>query len=77
MGVPVVTANTRGCRDVVRDGVDGVLLEENSERCLMDTISSLVSNPKTLREFADSALSRRDDFDRMHFVQEQLKALIS
>ncbi len=30
MGVPVITANTRGCRDVVRDGVDGVVLDEPS-----------------------------------------------
>lgn len=72
MGVPVITANTRGCRDVVRDGVDGVVLDEPSVDELADTIVELIREPLRLEKMKQSAIARRSSFDRKHYVEEQL-----
>jgi glycosyltransferase involved in cell wall biosynthesis len=72
MGVPVITANTRGCRDVVRDGVDGVVLDEPCVDELADTIEELIREPLRLEEMKQSAIARRSSFDRKHYVEEQL-----
>lgn len=72
MGVPVITANSRGCRDVVRDGVDGVVLDEPSAVKLADMIEELIREPVRLEEMKQAALERRSSFDRKHYVVEQL-----
>ena len=72
MGVPVITANTRGCRDVVRDGVDGVVLDEPSVDELANIIEELIREPIRLAEMKQAAIERRSSFDRKHFVVEQL-----
>jgi glycosyltransferase involved in cell wall biosynthesis len=72
MGVPVITANTRGCRDVVRDGVDGVVLNEPSVDDLADIIEELIREPMRLEKMKQSAIARRSSFDRKHYVEEQL-----
>ena len=72
MGVPVITANTRGCRDVVRDGVDGVVLDEPSVDELAYIIEELIREPMKLAEMKQAAIERRFSFDRKHFVVEQL-----
>ena len=72
MGVPVITANTRGCRDVVRDGVDGVVLNEPSVDELSNIIEELIREPMRLEKMKQSAIARRSSFDRKHYVEEQL-----
>ena len=72
MGVPVVTSNTRGCRDVVRDGVDGFVLDEPSVDELANIIEELIREPVRLEEMKQAALERRSSFDRKHYVVEQL-----
>jgi glycosyltransferase involved in cell wall biosynthesis len=69
MGVPVVTSNSRGCRDVVRDGVDGLVLDDDA---LATSLASLIECPARIEEMSQRALQRRDHFDRKHFISEQL-----
>jgi glycosyltransferase involved in cell wall biosynthesis len=75
MGVPVVTSNSRGCRDVVRDGVDGYVLKETSVSQIVDVVDSLVNNPQTLSSMRISARARRGEFDRTEYIQEQIDSL--
>ena len=72
MGVPVITANSRGCRDVVRDGVDGVVLDGPCVDKLADIIEELIREPVRLEKMKQAALERRSSFDRKHYVVEQL-----
>lgn len=48
-GRPIVTTDVAGCRDVVLDGVNGLLVPPNSPQALADAIYELVINPQ-LRE---------------------------
>ena len=72
MGVPVVTSDVRGCRDVVRDGVDGVILKDVLSTLLALRIKGIVQSPDDLKVMHENALNRRSFFDRNLFVQEHL-----
>lgn len=75
MGVPVVTSNSRGCRDVVRDEVDGLVLNETSVSVIAAAVDSLVNNPQILSSMRISARERRGEFDRTEYIQEQMGSL--
>ena len=75
MGVPVVTSNTRGCRDVVRDGVDGYVLKDPSVSLIVAAIDGLVNNPQMLSSMRIAGRERRCEFDRNEYSQEQMAAL--
>jgi glycosyltransferase involved in cell wall biosynthesis len=72
MGVPVITRNARGCRDVVRDQIDGLVLQDCTAESLAQAMRQL-SNDQTLRErFASRALAARKRFSREDYIHEQL-----
>ena len=47
-GLPIVTTNTVGCKDVVEEGINGFLVPIKNVEKLADRISELIIN-KTLR----------------------------
>ena len=53
--LPVVAS--RFCGDVVRDGVNGLLLDEVSGRSIATALRSLLSQPRRLAEMSRSATS--------------------
>ena len=74
MGVPVVTSSSRGCRDVVRHDVDGVILDDVSPESLADTICSLIKEPEQIKVMRLAGINRREHFDRKHFIAEHLQS---
>lgn len=73
MGVPVITVNTRGCRDVVIHEIDGIVLEENSVGALSEAMLQLYQNRENLQRYARNALRARFRFDRTNFIEEQFE----
>lgn len=71
MGVPVITSNARGCRDVVRDGIDGCVLPQPEVASLAWEIVELMAQPAKRAEMSRNALAGRTRFDRQLFVDEQ------
>lgn len=71
MGVPVLTVNSRGCRDVVRHGVDGVVIQSSSVEALSEAMGQLQDDKEKLVEYSKNALSGRERFDRQHFIKTQ------
>jgi glycosyltransferase involved in cell wall biosynthesis len=72
MGVPVITANTRGCREVVRHGVDGLVLQDCSPDALAPAMRRLAEDVAQHRSLALAALAGRNRFTRTQFVAEQI-----
>ena len=71
MGVPVITFNSRGCNDIIRDNFNGKLLDVNSDHiAIAETIVDLYSNKKKLEKMSSNALAKRNDFDRNLFIEE-------
>jgi len=73
MGVPVVTVDSRGCRDVVRDGIDGVVLAAADAELIADALRSLAGDRDRLRGMSQAAVAGRSRFDRRRYVAEELE----
>jgi len=71
MGVPVITLNSRGCRDVVRDEVDGLILDDDSTDSVYRAMMRLMNNSVEYMKYSKNAFLGRDRFDRKHYVREQ------
>jgi glycosyltransferase involved in cell wall biosynthesis len=57
-GRPMVTTNVRGCREVVRDGVTGLLVEPRSAEALAVALQTLISDPPLRRCLRDAAYAQ-------------------
>ncbi|MGB6035962.1 MAG: glycosyltransferase [Cryomorphaceae bacterium] len=73
MGVPVITINSRGCKEVVRNNVDGLVLSDYDVEHLSAAMERLLVDRKALNKLAENALKGRDRFSRKHFIDDQLK----
>jgi glycosyltransferase involved in cell wall biosynthesis len=72
MGVPVITRDSRGCRDVVRDGIDGLVLQDCTVDHLSEAMQLLACNKPLRDSFSENALAGRERFDRFNYVREQI-----
>jgi phosphatidylinositol alpha-mannosyltransferase len=57
-GTPVVASDIAGYRDVVRDGVDGVLVERGDAVELAETLRELALSPERVRAMASAAAEK-------------------
>ena len=74
-GVPVVACDIRGCRQVVDDGVTGLLVTERNPRSLQATLEDLLDDVDRRRHMADAALVRaRRLFDQHAVIDRSLAA---
>ncbi len=58
-GTPVVASDIAGYRDVVRDGVDGVLVPPADAQALAETLRDLWEEPERRADMARAAAARR------------------
>lgn len=73
MGLPVVATDIRGCRQVVDDGVNGVLVGVRDPAALADAITTLVTDDDRRRRMAEAALTKAAaDFDDRTQVRRTL-----
>jgi len=73
LGVPVVTVDSRGCRDVVRDGIDGVVLPAAETERIANTLRMLATDVERLRGMSQAAIAGRSRFDRRRYIATELK----
>lgn len=72
MGVPVITFDSRGCRDVVRNGIDGIVLNDRTVDRLEQTMKIFIQDVDVREKMKAAALAGRDRFCRKHFVSTQI-----
>ena len=68
LGVPVVTVDARGCRDVVRGGIDGIVLPVADPSLVAETLVALAADRSWLANLAKAAVAGRSRFDRRRYV---------
>lgn len=73
MGVPAITSNSRGCRDVVRDHVDGLVVPGSTERAFETAMRRLLGDSGLRSLLAENALAGRARFDRRAWITEQVE----
>ncbi|NVK19891.1 MAG: glycosyltransferase, partial [Methylocystaceae bacterium] len=67
--VPVVTDFRHGPRDVIRDGIDGVILPEADEALWQETVLRLLADPERRAEMSARALEVRTRFGEPMVMQ--------
>jgi glycosyltransferase involved in cell wall biosynthesis len=72
MGVPAITVDSRGCRDVVRDGVDGFVLPSTEPEGLAGAAMKLATDRPLLESMRAAAIAGRGRFDRSFYTAEQI-----
>jgi glycosyltransferase involved in cell wall biosynthesis len=77
--VPVIASDIAGCRDLIQDGVSGMLFELESVQELKDCLSKAMSNPESIAEMAALArelIEQGYSADRMAREYEELYGLL-
>lgn len=72
LGVPVITTNSRGCNEVVEDGVNGLLLKKNSVDEIAELMLSVYKSPEELNKLKEGAIKNRGRYERQKFIEEML-----
>ncbi len=57
MKVPVVSYNVTGCKDSVKDGFSGILVEKNNINSLISAVSYFIDYPSEKEKFGDQGRS--------------------
>jgi len=73
-GTPVVASDIAGYRDVVRDGVDGLLVPRGDATVLAETLHDLWHQPERRVELGRAAGERAERFAWPHVAREVLDA---
>lgn len=73
-GTPVVASNIAGYRDVVRDGVDGVLVAPGDATALAERLRDLALDPVRERRMGEAAAAAAARFAWPHVADEVLGA---
>ena len=71
LGIPAITSDTRGCREVVRDHVDGLVVREPTVESLRAAMELAANDQSLRREWSAAAIAGRERFNREHFVAAQ------
>jgi glycosyltransferase involved in cell wall biosynthesis len=71
LGVPVITTNSRGCRDVVRHEVDGLVLSDAGIESLCAAMQLVARDEALRRRWTACALASCARFSREHFIRVQ------
>lgn len=72
MGVPIITNDSRGCRDVVNDGFNGIVLKENEVDDIAKAMKQLADNSVLRKKLSENAFNQREQFDRKKYIQYQV-----
>ena len=72
MGVPVITIDSRGCRDVVKNRFNGIVLKLDEVDDIADAMKQLAENSVLRKKLSVNAFNQRDQFDRKYYIQYQV-----
>jgi len=72
-GLPIVTTNVPGCREVVEDGVQGLLVPPRDATQLADALARLLGDPELCARMGTAARARTEaEFGRDTVIEQTL-----
>ena len=72
MGVPVITIDSRGCRDIIKDGENGLVLKDKSIGHLAAAMKQLSENSVLRSSLSKKGIKKRTDYDRGKYIEKQI-----
>ena len=74
MGLPLVLTDIRGCRQVVDDGINGVLVPVRDSRALADAIAALARDPLLRQRMGRASTEKaKREFDQQRVIDITLE----
>ena len=74
MGLPLVLTDIRGCRQVVDDGANGVLVPARDSSALADAIAALARDPSLRRRMGHASSEKaKREFDQQRVIDITLE----
>jgi ribosomal protein S18 acetylase RimI-like enzyme len=78
MGLPVVATDIRGCREVVDNGINGLLVPVEDPQALAQAITKLARSPELRKEMGKESIAKSArEFDERVIVNRVLTAQIT
>jgi glycosyltransferase involved in cell wall biosynthesis/ribosomal protein S18 acetylase RimI-like enzyme len=75
MGLPVIATDIRGCRQVVEDGTNGILVPVRDAEALAEAIRRLGDDPEMMRRMGEASRIRAiEHFDERWVVEKVMRA---
>jgi len=72
-GLPLITADVPGCREVVSDGIDGLLVPVRNSDAIAQAIQTLLEDPALARQLGEAARAKaRNYFDERIVIERTL-----
>jgi len=62
MGLPIIGTKVTGCRDAVKDGFNGILVEPNCSRKLLNAMQEIIENKDLREEFSQNGIDWSKNF---------------
>jgi len=75
MGVPVITCDSRGCREVMNNGGNGILLKARDSNTVAQAMLDLAGDQSSRLRYSASALEFREKFDRGYFIKVHISLI--
>lgn len=75
LGLPVIATTTDGARDIISDGVDGLLVPIGDTSALANAIVDLIHNPSLRRRLGEKAKQKAEHFDAPLITQQYVRLL--
>jgi glycosyltransferase involved in cell wall biosynthesis len=72
MGVPIITNDSRGCRDVVKNRINGIVLKENNVESIAEVMKQLAKNIVLRNSLSKQAYDERKQYDRQNYIRYQI-----
>lgn len=72
MGIPCITTNVPGCKDIIKDGFNGIIVESKDKEALKEAILKFISqNSSEKKRLGDNGI----DFVRNHFSSDIINSI--
>jgi glycosyltransferase involved in cell wall biosynthesis len=77
MGKPIVTTDWKGCRETVRHGINGYLVQPDNQRSLTSALESMIkASPDALSAMGQASRKLAEDrFDEQRVISAYVEAL--
>lgn len=74
IGRPIITCNSTGCKDVVEDGINGILVEPRNPLMLADALRTLINNKDLRRQMGLNSRKKAErEFSLKSVVEKHMQ----
>ena len=76
IGMPIITTNTPGCRETVKNGINGFLVEPKDQKSLTNAMIEILDNPKKVGSMGKASRSLAEEKFDVHIINHELLEII-